>query len=157
MCIAHVYSGLEIWTNSSSSFKVQPNTLYWTSNYEKTRWFLVFSVQKPTRDYLNCLLKLSNDALDRFGQPPLYVGSRSQETRTKASSTPRNTNVQPEDFSGCFHISLAWTLSAPSSKDREKIAQIDMRALRDIQIGFDSVKAKIGNIVKSIPLDSDLI
>lgn len=114
-------------------------------------------MQKPARDYLNCLLKLSNDALDRFGQPPLYAGSYSQETKTKASSTPRNINVQPEDFSGCFHISLAWTLSEPSSKDREKIAQLDLRALRDLQIGFDSVKAKIGNIVKSILLDSDLI
>lgn len=57
-----------------------------------------------------------------------------------------------EDFSGCFHISLAWSLSEPSVKERERVAGIDLQALRGIQVGFDSVKAKIGNIVGSIPL-----
>jgi len=141
---------------------VQPNTLYWASNYESTRWFLVFSVQKPVQDYLNRLLKLSNVSLDQFNQPPLYAGSRTQEQQTRvssstpASSSARTDDVPSDDFSGCFHISLAWTLSEPSSKDHEQITGIDLRALRELQIGFDSVKAKIGNHVTSIPLDSSL-
>lgn len=64
--------------------------------------------------------------------------------------------MSSEDFSGCFHVSLAWTLSEPSSKDREQITGIDLHALRELQIEFDSLKAKIGNNVTSIPLDNSL-
>ncbi|KAJ5520763.1 hypothetical protein N7463_001216 [Penicillium fimorum] len=133
------------------SFNVQPDTLYWSSNYEKTRWFLVLGVQRPSHDGLNRLLKLSNDILARFGQPPLYA-TAAREQQTTASLRNRNSSLSDKDFSGCFHISLAWSLSEPSPKERERVAEIDLRALREIQVGFDSVKAKIGNIVGSIPL-----
>ncbi|KAJ5371940.1 hypothetical protein N7517_003946 [Penicillium concentricum] len=132
------------------SFDVQPDSLYWSSNYEKTRWFLVLGAQKPSHDGLNRLLKLSNETLARFGQPPLYATSTRQQ-QTSASLRNRSSSLS-EDFSGCFHISLAWSLSEPSPKERERVAGIDLRALREIQVGFDSVKAKIGNIVGSIPL-----
>ncbi|CAG7959182.1 unnamed protein product [Penicillium salamii] len=137
-------------------FKIRPNTLYWASNYEKTRWFLVLGVQRPTQDHLNRLLGLSNDTLSQFGQPPLYAVSHAHGRQGQASSNNATDDVRSGDFSGCFHISLAWTLSEPSSKNRDQIAGIDLRALRDIQIGFDSLKAKIGNNVTSIPLDSSL-
>ncbi|KAJ5817065.1 hypothetical protein N7447_009298 [Penicillium robsamsonii] len=133
------------------SFNVQPDTLYWSSNYEKTRWFLVLGVQRPSNDGLNRLLKLSNDTLARFGQPPLYATS-TREQQTTASLRNRSSDLSDEDFSGCFHISLAWSLSEPSAKERERVAGIDLRTLREIQVGFDSVKAKIGNTVGSIPL-----
>ncbi|CAG8037323.1 unnamed protein product [Penicillium olsonii] len=137
-------------------FKTRPNVLYWASNYEKTRWFLVFSVQRPLQNHLNRLLKLSNDALGQFDQPPLYAGSRAHGQQQQASSIDEDNDTNTGDFSGCFHISLAWSLSEPSSRDRDRLARIDLQALRDIQIGFDSMKAKIGNNVTSIPLDSSL-
>jgi hypothetical protein len=138
-------------SNASTRFDVQPDNLYWSSNFEKTRWFLVLGVQRPRHDGLNRLLKLSNDTLARFGQPPLYASS---STREQNSASPRITssNVNSDDFSGCFHISLAWSLSEPSAKERERVARIDLRALRNIHVEFDSVKAKIGNVVGSISL-----
>ncbi|KAF4769220.1 hypothetical protein HAV15_008473 [Penicillium sp. str.  len=134
------------------SFDVQPDTLYWSSNYEKTRWFLVLGVQRPSHDGLNRLLKLSNDTLARFGQPPLYATALTQGKQTSVSLRGKSSSLSGEDFSGCFHISLAWSLSEPSLKERERVAGVDLRALHEMRVGFDSVKAKIGNIVSSIPL-----
>ncbi|KAJ5367066.1 hypothetical protein N7541_001007 [Penicillium brevicompactum] len=139
-----------------SPFKVRPNTLYWASNYEKTRWFLVFSVQKPPQDHLNRLLRLSNNTLSQFGQPPLYAGSRAQGDENPVSPSTHSDKEQSGDFSGCFHISLAWTLKEPSSKSRDQVAGIDLQGVKDLQIGFDSVKAKIGNNVTNIELDRSL-
>jgi hypothetical protein len=137
-------------------FNVQPNRLYWSSNYEKTRWFLVLGVQKPRHDELNRLLKLANDALARFGQPPLYAAPLAQAQRSSASVRESSSGSHVQDFSECFHISLAWSLSGPSAKERERIDAINLQALRETEVGFESVKAKIGNIVTSIPLGKSL-
>ncbi|QQK47664.1 Uncharacterized protein family UPF0406 [Penicillium digitatum] len=141
-----------IYDSHVTSFAVQPETLYWSSNYEKTRWFLVLGVQRPSHDGLNRLLRLSNDTLARFGQPPLYATSSTRREQTSASLHKGSSSMSGEDFSGCFHISLAWSLSEPSVKERERVARVDLRALREIEVEFDNVKAKIGNMVGSIPL-----
>jgi Uncharacterised conserved protein. len=113
-------------------------------------------VQRPSHDGLNRLLKLSNDTLACFGQPPLYATSLTQGKQTGLSLSDKSSSLGGEDFSACFHISLAWSLSEPSLKERERVAGVDLRALHEIQVGFDSVKAKIGNIVSSIPLGKKL-
>lgn len=158
MCAS--YSQSELFSNVLTRFYVQPDRLYWSSNYEKTRWFLVLGVQKPSQDGLNRLLNLSNDTLARFSQPPLYARPLAEERLTSASLRSRSsdpgTSLPAEDFSGCFHISLAWSLAEPSLKERERVAGIDLRAVREIQVEFDSVKAKIGNNVTSIPLAKHL-
>ncbi|KAJ5555384.1 hypothetical protein N7535_007819 [Penicillium sp. DV-2018c] len=144
----------EIHDSRVLSFNVQPNRLYWSSNYEQTRWFLVLGVQKPRHDELNRLLKLANHALARFGQPPLYAAPAPlmQGQESSAALPGRGGSPHMEDFSECFHISLAWSLSGPSVKERERIDAINLQALRETEVAFDSVKAKIGNIVTSIPL-----
>lgn len=109
-------------------------------------------MRRPSHDGLNRLLKMSNETLARFGQPPLYATSSTQEQQTSASLRDRSSSQEREDFSGCFHISLAWRLSEPSPKESELVAKIDLQTLREIQVRFDCVKAKIGNIVSSIPL-----
>jgi hypothetical protein len=136
-------------------FEVQPDTLDWASNYDKTRWFLVLRVQKPAHDGLNGLLNLSNTALARFDQPPLYAASSHKNGQKRALPRGNEDSTLAEDYSHCFHISLAWSLSGPSAKDRERVAGIDLRALRERKIAFDSVKAKMGNNVVSIPLEND--
>lgn len=113
-------------------------------------------MQRPSDDGLNRLLKLSNDTLARFGQPPLYETPSTQGKPTGVSLRGKSSSLSGENFSGCFHISLAWSLSEPSLKERERVAGVDLRALHGIQVGFDSVKAKIGNIVSSIPLGKRL-
>ncbi|KAF4220510.1 hypothetical protein CNMCM8980_001170 [Aspergillus fumigatiaffinis] len=122
--------------SSVPAFSVNPYSLDWVSNYEMTRWFLVLRATKPAKDNLNRLLGLSNRSLAHFGQPPLYA------------------DTQPEDFSHCFHISLAWTLTEPTPEQKKKIEAIDLRRLQSLTIHFDCVKVKIGNNISSIPLST---
>lgn len=136
-------------------FEILPDTLDWASNYDETRWFLVLRVQKPAHDGLNGLLNLSNTALACFDQPPLYAASSHKNSQNRALPRGDKGSTLLEDYSNCFHISLAWSLSRPSAKDRERVAGIDLRALRERRIAFDSVKAKMGNNVVSIPLEKE--
>lgn len=131
-------------------FNITFYDLDWVSNYEKTRWFLVLRVQKPKDDCLNRLLRISNRSLTRFDQPPLYESPTSIET--KAPGRHHQAEGPLEDYSHCFHISLAWTLTQPSSIAKERVANIDLQKVKGFTVHFDSVKAKIGNNVSSIPL-----
>lgn len=110
------------------------------SNYERTRWFLVLHVVKPENDSLNGLLRLSNRILARFDQPPLYAS---------------NGTTHNQDFSDCFHISLAWALKEPNEEEKDRVATTDLTPLQDLRVRFDSVKVKIGNNVASIPLPTN--
>ncbi|KAI9934633.1 hypothetical protein ASPWEDRAFT_44079 [Aspergillus wentii DTO 134E9] len=123
-------------------FNATLESLDWVSNYEKTRWFLVLRVKRPEHDNLNRLLKLSNRSLSLFDQPPLYQSNQKTDT---------------EDYSHCFHISLAWSLTEPSSHDKERIASTDLQELRELQILFNCVKSKIGNNISSIPLSTGIL
>lgn len=126
----------------------------WVSNFEKTRWFLVLHVARPESDGLNRLLELSNRALAQFNQPPLYA------TPSRGSCPSRGLGTQDYDslrvdFSACFHISLAWRLDEPSACHVDRVEGVDLKVLANLRVRFDSVKAKIGNHVESIPLASD--
>ena len=153
--------------------------LNWVSNHEKTRWFLVLHVRRPERDSLNRLLRLSNRALAKHGQPPLYEtpitlggtsrertasttdggstgGSKTPSRRPQSRTAARDTE-EVKDYSECFHISIAWSLIEPSTLDQEAISKIDLGKAKELMVRFDCVKAKIGNNVTSIPLlDHDL-
>lgn len=99
-----------------------------------------------------------------FGQPPLYEtpSQQSPESREKSKKrTPRDRKAdkaaeaseQPTvDYSHCFHISIAWSLDEPSPEDRERVANVDLSALRGFRVHFSSVKAKIGNNVLNLAL-----
>lgn len=145
-------------TRSSHRFDITPDSLDWVSNFEKTRWFLVLRVQNPDHDSMNCLLRLSNQSLAQFGQLPLYEPSSHgrPETRAPARRDLKGGQDGNTDYSRCFHISLAWSLTEPSVKDLERLASIDLQPLRGLLVRFDSVKAKIGNNVVSIPLPPEV-
>lgn len=129
-----------------------PGNLHWVSNYEKTRWFLVLRAQKPANDGLNRLLKLSNRSLASFNQPPLY-----EKANQNSSGQQKQTNEANEDYSHCFHISIAWSLTEPSTNDNERLASIELQGLEGLRVRFDCVKAKIGNNICSIPLPSGIV
>ncbi|EAU38777.1 conserved hypothetical protein [Aspergillus terreus NIH2624] len=154
------HSFLELFQSSLEGsnipvFDVSTESLRCVSNYEKTRWFFVLRVKKPESDSLNRLLKLSNRSLARFDQPPLYEGSRSNEA--KGRQHPSNSQDSRADYSDCFHISIAWSLTAPSAEDTERLANLDLQNLSGLRIGFDCVKAKIGNNITSIPLSTGVV
>jgi len=81
-----------------------------------------------------------------FNQPPLYAPSRDSRPRASVAHDRR------ADYSDCFHISIAWSLTGPCDEDAERVAAIDLEPLQGLEVRFDSVKAKIGNHVESIPL-----
>lgn len=151
---------------SASRFATTLGTLDWVSNYEQTRWFLVLHTQKPANDGLNSLLGLSNRSLASFGQPPLYekTGLEAASETGDRIGTPDPTQEQLKkkkdtklpavvgDYSHCFHISLAWSLTEPSVEDKQRLKRIDLAGLQGREVCFDCVKAKIGNNITSIPL-----
>lgn len=108
-------------------------------------------VAKPENDGLNRLLGLCNRALAQFNQPPLYA-TPSRETRPSRGRglVTHYHDSRRVDYSDCFHISLAWRLDEPGVRDEERVARIDLAAVRDLYVRFDSVKAKIGNHVENI-------
>ncbi|PWY71066.1 hypothetical protein BO94DRAFT_476806 [Aspergillus sclerotioniger CBS 115572] len=140
------------------SFDVSTKSLDCVSNYEKTRWFYVLRADKPEEDNLNRLLRLSNRSLARVEQPPLYETSQDvaavleSKSRTAQPQVSRGTGQTRGDYSHCFHVSLAWSLTGPSSEEREEIVSIDLQKVHGLNIRFDCVKVKIGNNVSSIPL-----
>jgi Uncharacterised conserved protein. len=58
------------------------------------------------------------------------------------------------EYSTCFHISIGWNLDEPSEQDRERIRAIDLGRVKELNVHFHSVKAKIGNIVSNIDLQT---
>lgn len=146
----------------------------WVPNAESTRWFLVLSLEQPANNFLNRLLRVSNQVFGSFGQPPLYALSQPEvrayptESRRKAGFH-RNRRVRSEDrpdggridtlsesvnadFSSHFHISIGWSLQEPSDEELERARSADISDLRSKPIGFDTVKLKIGNAITVIPL-----
>ncbi|RHZ57782.1 HVSL domain-containing protein [Aspergillus thermomutatus] len=136
------------------AFSINPYSLDWVSNYEKTRWFLVLRVTKPANDNLNRLLALANRSLAHFDQPPLYADRSTEPIHMHGRLESIKPDTQPEDLSHCFHVSLAWSLTEPTPEQKKEIEAMDLRGLRSLIIHFDCVKAKIGNTISSIPLSN---
>jgi hypothetical protein len=111
---------------------------------------------------LNKLLHVSNKVAEEFGQPPLYAQPTSSTHHPPKKHTARN-NIRRstsdfehmQDLSDAFHISIAWTLTQPGEEliaATELVMKDQSTTLKDIQITTKEIKAKIGNIVTSIPL-----
>ncbi|KZF26128.1 hypothetical protein L228DRAFT_257616 [Xylona heveae TC161] len=164
----------DIASSGTRPFDVEFTALDWVANYENTRWFLVLRLTRPSNNGLNRLIHITNKTLASFGQPPLYSESK-QTSRlevTRASGpgraqradrgrrkVPITTEPKPNevDFSTHFHISLGWTLEAPSPEMIEQLCAKDITAVLDewrgkVKVKFDVVKAKIGNTVTAINL-----
>ena len=133
---------------------MSPDALKWVSNHERTRWFLVLQVVRPTAEVLNRLLALSNRALAAFDQPSLYAPSR--DVRRNAARVVDDLAGSVRDYSACFHVSLAWSLAAPSRAEEERVEGLELGAVKGMRVRFDSVKVKIGNHVESIALRGEI-
>lgn len=60
-----------------------------------------------------------------------------------------------EDVSSAFHISVAWTLGAPTKELLEStktVASDHMKGISHVQLRIEEMKSKVGNVVTSIPL-----
>ena len=151
-------------------FQISIGGLKWVSNYEESRWFLVLGIEKPAGDGLNKALRVSNHIAERFGQPPLYAalqpvtiphatrgyGQRAHGRgfggRASSSGDQALRAAPNSDLSAHFHISIGWTLEAPSQKSIDSLQTIDLEEIKGFQINVDCLKAKVGNIVTAVAL-----
>ncbi|KFX88004.1 hypothetical protein V490_07898 [Pseudogymnoascus sp. VKM F-3557] len=142
-------------------FPITFNGCDWASNYEGTRWFLALRVAKPLEDNLNKLLRVCNDTVQSHGQPPLYASAAVPDPDTPAQSklptqSPSNSPSNTEDKSSPFHISIAWALTAPprtsDTWQPPTAPEIAKLSSASTPIMASEIKAKIGNVVTSIPL-----
>ena len=154
-----------------SRFEVSVTGFDWVANYEKTRWFLVMRLDKAPQDGLNQLLRISNGVIQSFGQPPLYADSqpppqanntREHKIRQKGplktasqTSPAQMAAVNHVDVSSSFHISIGWTLTAPSKSLVEKLDSAS-HDFKTVKIGINTVKAKVGNGITSMFLASKI-
>ena len=128
-------------------------------------------VQKPPGDELNRLLTISNETAKAFKQPLLYIDATpsamdldlhkscqltlpGKEAWNKTSFTAlhfqeRLPSDKEPDMSSSFHISIGWTLEAPSQDVIEEKTMC-------IQVFVDTVRVKIGNSITAMPLSSQV-
>ena len=60
-------------------------------------------------------------------------------------------SINYTDVSSSFHISIVWTLDAPTQDLRERLNSTDMD-FQGITIDINTIKVKIGNGITAIPL-----
>lgn len=152
-------------------FDVRFSGLKWVPNYQRNRWFLVLGIEKPAHDELNRLLDACNDAAEKCGHQPLYVGGKgdgpmenhsSDDTATQRRATRKA--AQPDDAAKTakpnidrtqnYHVSIAWNLMEPDPKWIDLAQSVDVsKFIVTPQVSFESVKAKIGNVVHNIEVD----
>ena len=156
-------------------FEVSVTDFDWVANHEETRWFLVMRLDKAPQDGLNQLLRISNGVVQSFGQPPLYADSqpppqanntRGHKIRQKGplkTASGSSSQASPAqmaalnhvDVSSSFHISIGWTLTAPSKSLVEKLDSAS-HDFKTVKIDINTVKAKIGNGITSMFLASKI-
>ena len=146
--------------------------LDWVANEEKTRWFLVLQIEPTPKNELAQLLQIINKVVENFGQKPLYEELRSRSSfsrlrgqdRDAPGKSDKRVTVRPRspaaesahaiDPSSKLHISIGWSLSAPSAD--LNLTLKDGTSLHNVTYKFhiSSVKVKIGNGVTAYSLPS---
>ncbi|KAF4635444.1 hypothetical protein G7Y89_g2654 [Cudoniella acicularis] len=157
-------------------FEVAFSSIDWVANFENTRWFLVLKVETFC-DSLNKLLHVSNMIVQDYKQPPLYAmpnpaknnqtSSKNNQASRKAASRTAASNARTkidwsnmQDVSHGFHVSIAWMLDAPPedffSSTKGPITT-NFKDLNHTRIKIGEIKAKVGNIVTNIPLQTKIV
>lgn len=143
-----------------SSFNFRFHGLKWVPNFERNRWFLVLSIERPERNELNRLLVACNEANGKSGHPGLYVGGHGDgpmENNTKHDEVKRYKSRHHEeeamDRSDRFHVSIAWNLEEPDLEWISLVRAINVsKHVNAPEASFDVVKTRVGNVVHNIDL-----
>lgn len=151
-------------------FNVRFTGLKWVPNYDRNRWFLVLGIEKPAQDELNRLLCACNDAAEKCGHPPLYVGgkgdgpmetnsasevaSKKRKMKTVSNADAEEQTESSIDRTQNYHVSIAWNLEEPTSEWIDLAQNVHVSDfVAPPQAPFESVKAKIGNSIHNIELN----
>jgi hypothetical protein len=154
-------------------FNVLFSGLDWVPNFEKTRWFLVLRLKAPDGNGLNKLLHVCNIAIQEYGQPSLYAKAveRKKPKKTRGPgkygrmANRRGSELKMDwssmqDLSNAFHISIAWTLESPNQyllDETKSFATEQLGEVKTLAVEVEEIKAKLGNVVTSIPLQKNLV
>ena len=140
-------------------------------------------VSRPENDDLNRLLGVCNEVVGAFGAPGLYHETAlshyetalstehggTMQRRRRGSRSGRGARVVLDsghvpisgglspalcDSTEFFHVSIGWVLDSPLQRgERLELT----REVSKLNVGFDTVKVKIGNTVTSISLSSEVV
>lgn len=136
------------------AFRFDFRDLKWVPNFERNRWFLVLGIKKPAHDELNRLLNACNEAAQSSGHPALYSGDKGDGPMETNSPTARSQfEHNKSDRSKHFHVSIAWNLTEPDPAWISLVQNMDVeRCIRSPQASFETVKARVGNVVHNFDL-----
>ena len=132
---------------SVPAFALACYDLAWHHSPDSERSFLVLRIRglSGCNDELSALLRNCNRLVSSYGQPELYA---SRGSGHDASSC----------VSDAFHVSLAWSFTAPTAELSQRTADVFARPefrdaiLSHISIPVDGIKVKIGNVVTNVAL-----
>ena len=140
-----------IQKSNLGSFALAVQAVEWHRTPESGRSFLVLRVQSTaaaaaenSNPELTNLLGRFNQICKSYSHPELYQWAASD----------------PQRVASAFHISLAWSFAEPTEEITAATAKIFAsqeardKISREISIPVESIKAKIGNVVTSIPLSA---
>ncbi|KAL9105722.1 MAG: hypothetical protein Q9227_009162 [Pyrenula ochraceoflavens] len=138
------------------AFNVTVSSIDWVPNFERNRYFLVLRVKKPDNDELNKLLAACNASALAYEQPPLYNITNMNKNAPLGSIRKRRDEKDSlsrslTDCSDSFHISIAWSLQERAMTATERTLTEASR-LDSLDIRFESIKSKVGNVIESISL-----
>lgn len=126
-------------------------------------------IRKPDADGLNKLLHTCNSTAQEYDQPVLYAKIIDHKAKTTPGKSPRGKRLKSQqrtdwssiqDVSDAFHMSIAWTLSAPSQellRLTETVVNDHFEKITRIPIKISEMRSKIGNIVTNLPLPSSVL
>lgn len=138
----------------------------------------MLGIAKLDWDELNRLLNASNQAAVVFGLPSLYTKNKGKEAEGihtgRKKGSPQRTRDQHSgtaqadlesvlrDRSEAFHISIAWVLDEPGSDSQALLQNAEVMEFMEKEVGemtieFSVVKAKIGNAISVIGLNSKVV
>ncbi|KAH8744900.1 hypothetical protein F5883DRAFT_439431 [Diaporthe sp. PMI_573] len=132
---------------SVPAFALACYDLAWHHSPDSERSFLVLRIRglSGCNDELSALLRNCNRLVSSYGQPELYA--------TRGSGHDASSCV-----SDAFHVSLAWSFTAPTAELSQRTADVFARPefrdaiLSHISIPVDGIKVKIGNVVTNVAL-----
>lgn len=100
----------------------------------------MLGIKRPVNE-LNELLMVCNDVVEEYEQPPLYKeGSHGMKRKRRGHE---------EDYGDAFHVSIAWSLTAPEDMEVESGG---LGEVENVDIEVEEMKVKIGNVITTLEL-----
>ncbi|KAM0329378.1 hypothetical protein ACHAQA_004685 [Verticillium albo-atrum] len=143
-------------------FTVSPSGLAFYKSPDSDRAFLVLQVANPAvkspiagasaNPQLRDLLRRCNTVATSRGLPTLYASPE----QVLAAENGKATAEMDALVDNAFHVSIAWTFALPDEdaciRTYRAFRAPQFRVIRKWEVRVPGVKAKIGNVVKHLPL-----